>query len=185
MRLIGTPIIAAGRIYTMDASSNISAFDIKTGEQFWRTQLTPDEEDDDHMGGGIAFEDGKVFVTTGFAQVIALNASSGKVIWRTTLPGPMRSAPTVRSGRVFAMTVDSRLYALNGTTGDEIWNYIGIAEIASLLGGASPAVDNGVVVAPFPSGELVALKAENGRVLWTEALLSNRKINVVVIFNKF
>ncbi len=179
LRLIGTPIIAAGRIYTMDASSNISAFDIKTGEQFWRTQLTPDEEDDDHMGGGIAFEDGKVFVTTGFAQVIALNASSGKVIWRTTLPGPMRSAPTVRSGRVFAMTVDSRLYALNGTTGDEIWNYIGIAEIASLLGGASPAVDNGVVVAPFPSGELVALKAENGRVLWTEALLSNRKINVV------
>jgi len=111
--------------------------------------------------------------------VIALNASSGTVIWRTTLPGPMRSAPTVRSGRVFAMTVDSRLYALNGATGDEIWNYIGIPEIASLLGGASPAVDNGVVVAPFPSGELIALKVENGRVLWTEALLSTRRINVV------
>jgi outer membrane protein assembly factor BamB len=179
LRLIGTPIIAAGRIYTMDASSNVSAFDTKTGKIFWRTSLTPDEEDDDHMSGGLAFEDGKVYVTTGFAEVVALNASSGKVIWRTTLPGPMRSAPTVRNGRVFAMTVDSRLYALNGATGDEIWNYIGIPEIASLLGGASPAVDNGVVVAPFPSGELVALKVENGRVLWTEALLSTRKINVV------
>lgn len=179
LRLIGTPIIAAGRIYAMDASSNVSAFDTKTGKMFWRTSLTPDEEDDDHMSGGLAFEDGKVYVTTGFAEVIALNASSGTVIWRTTLPGPMRSAPTVRSGRVFAMTVDSRLYALNGATGDEIWNYIGIPEIASLLGGASPAVDNGVVVAPFPSGELIALKVENGRVLWTEALLSTRRINVV------
>ncbi len=179
LRLIGTPIIAAGRVFTMDASSNISAFDVKTGKQFWRTPLTPDEENDGHMGGGIAFEDGKIYATTGFAQVIAINASDGKIIWRTTLPGPMRSAPTVRSGRVFAMTIDSRLYALNGTTGDELWNYIGISEIASLLGGASPAVDNGVVVAPFPSGELVALKVENGRVLWTEALLTTRKINVV------
>lgn len=179
LKLIGSPIIAAGRVYTMDASSNVSAFDVKTGKKFWRTSLTLDEEDDDHMSGGLAFEDGKVYVTTGFAQVIALNAASGNVIWRTTLPGPMRSAPTARSGRVFAMTVDSRLYALNGTTGDEIWNYIGITEIASLLGGASPAVDSGVVVAPFPSGELVALKVENGRVLWTETLLTTQKINVV------
>ena len=179
VRLIGSPIIAAGRVYAMDTSSNVSAFDVKTGKKLWRASLTPDEEDDDHMSGGLAFEDGKVYVTTGFAEVIALNASSGTVIWRTTLPGPMRSAPTVRSGRVFAMTVDSRLYALNGATGDEIWNYIGIPEIASLLGGASPAVDNGVVVAPFPSGELIALKVENGRVLWTEALLSTRRINVV------
>jgi outer membrane protein assembly factor BamB len=141
--------------------------------------LTPDEEDDDHISGGLAFEDGKVYVTTGFAQVIALNAGSGKVIWRTSLPGPMRSAPTVRGGRVFAITVDSRLYALNGATGDEIWNYIGIAEIASLLGGASPAVDSGVVVAPFPSGELVALKVENGHVLWTVSLLTTRRTDVV------
>jgi outer membrane protein assembly factor BamB len=179
LRLIGSPIIAAGRVYAMDTSSNVSAFDVKSGKKLWRVLLTPDEEDDDHISGGLAFEDGKIYVTTGFAQVIALNAGSGKVLWRTSLPGPMRSAPTVRGGRVFAMTVDSRLYALNGTTGDEIWNYIGIAEMASLLGGASPAVDSGVVVAPFPSGELVALKVENGRVLWTETLLTTRRVNVV------
>jgi len=179
VRLIGSPIIAAGRVYTMDSASNVSAFDAKTGKRLWRTSLTPDEEDDDHISGGLAFEDGKVYATTGFAQVIALNAANGKAIWNTSLPGPMRSAPTVRGGRVFAITVDSRLYALNGTTGDEIWNYVGIAEIASLLGGASPAVDNGVVVAPFPSGELVALKAENGRVLWTESLQTTRRTDVV------
>lgn len=179
LKLIGTPIIAAGRVYTMDASSNVSAFEVKTGKRIWRTSLTLDDDDDGHMSGGLAFENGKVFVTTGFAQVIALSATNGEIIWRTSLPGPMRSAPTARSGRVFAMTVDSRLYALNGTTGDEIWNYIGIAEVASLLGGGSPAVDNGVVVAPFSSGELVALKVENGRVLWTETLLTTRKTNVV------
>lgn len=179
VRLIGSPIVAAGRVYAMDSQSNVSAFDAKSGKQLWRTHLTPDEEDDDHIGGGLAYEDGKVYVTTGFAEAIALNAGDGKVIWRKLLGGPMRSAPTARGGRVFAITVDSRLYALNGMTGEELWNYTGIAEIASLLGGSGPAVDSGVVIAPFASGELVALKAENGRVLWTESLSTTRRTDVV------
>jgi outer membrane protein assembly factor BamB len=177
--LVGSPIVAGGRAYAMDSASNVSAFDVKTGKRLWRVSLTPDDEDDDHIGGGLAYEAGKVYVTTGFAQVISLNAKNGKILWRKLLNGPLRSAPTARGGRVFTITVDSRLYALNGTTGEELWTYSGIAEVASLLGGASPAVDSGVVVAPFASGELVALKAENGRVLWADSLSTTRRTDVV------
>ncbi len=179
VRLIGSPIVAGGRVYAMDSASNVSAFDIKSGKLLWRAHLTPDDEDDDHIGGGLAYENGRVFVTTGFAQVISLDAGNGKIFWRKLLGGPLRSAPTVRGGRIFTITVDSHLYALNAMTGEELWTYDGIAEVASLLGGASPAVDSGVVVAPFASGELVALKAENGRVLWTETLSTTRRTDVV------
>lgn len=179
VRLIASPVVAAGRVYAMDSQTNVSAFDAKSGKQLWRTSLTPDEEDDDHIPGGLAYENGKVYVTTGFAEVISLDAGSGKVIWRKLVGGPLHAPPTVRGGRVFAMTVDSRLYALNGNNGEELWNYNGISEVASLLGGASPAVDSGVVIAPFSSGELVALKAENGRVLWTESLSTTRRTDVV------
>ena len=177
--LVGSPIVAGGRAYAMDSATNVSAFDAKTGKILWRTGLTPDDEDDDHIGGGLAYENGKVYVTTGFAQVIALEAESGKILWRKLINGPLRSAPTTREGRVFTITVDNRLYALNGATGEELWSYAGIAEVVSLLGGASPAVDKGVVIAPFSSGELVALKAENGRVLWTESLTTTRRTDVV------
>ena len=179
IRLIGSPIVAGGRAYAMDTGSNVSAFDAKSGKQLWRTSLTPDEEDDDHISGGLAYEDGKIYVTTGFAQVISLDAGSGKILWRKSLAGPMRTAPTARGGRVFAITVDSRMYALNGATGEELWTFAGISKIASLLGGASPAVDSGVVVAPFASGELVALKVENGRVLWSQSLTTPRRTDVV------
>ena len=54
----------------------------------------PDSEDSDAFGGGLAFADARVFVSTGFAQVVALDATNGKVLWRTDMPGPMRSAPT-------------------------------------------------------------------------------------------
>ncbi|MDG2033263.1 MAG: PQQ-binding-like beta-propeller repeat protein, partial [Rhodospirillales bacterium] len=81
-RLIAQPVVAEGRVYTMDANSEISAFDAKTGDDIWTTEITPDDEDDGHIGGGLAFEDGKLFVTTGFAEVISLDASNGKILWR-------------------------------------------------------------------------------------------------------
>ncbi|MBT4464249.1 MAG: PQQ-binding-like beta-propeller repeat protein [Rhodospirillaceae bacterium] len=179
VRIVGSPIVADGRAYAMDSLSNVSAFDAGNGKRLWTVELTPEEEEDDHISGGLAYENGRVFVTTGFAQVVALDAGNGALLWRKSLPGPMRSAPTARGGRVFAITVDSRVFALSATTGEELWNYTGIAEVASLLGGASPAVDQGVVVAPFASGELVALKAENGRILWTDSLTSRRRTDVV------
>jgi len=180
VRLVGSPVVSGGRVFAMDSASAVAAFDAKTGKQLWRAALTPKEEEgDDHIGGGLAYENGVVYATTGFAQVIAINAANGDIVWRKQVVGPMRAAPTVRSGRVFAITVDSRLYALDAKDGSEIWSYSGISEISSLLGGASPAVDAGVVVAPFSSGELIALKAENGRILWSDSLSTARRTDVV------
>ena len=179
VRLLGSPIISGGKAFAMDSASAVSAFDSNSGKQLWRTELTPKEEDDDHISGGLAYENGVVFVTTGFAQIIAIDAEDGHVLWRKQVVGPMHAAPTVRAGRVFAITIDSRLYALDARDGAEIWTYSGISEVASLLGGASPAVDAGVVVAPFSSGELIALRAENGRVLWNDSLSTARRTDVV------
>ncbi|MCG8510882.1 MAG: PQQ-like beta-propeller repeat protein, partial [Rhodospirillales bacterium] len=136
-------------------------------------------EDDGHIGGGLAFENGTVYAATGFAEVIALEAASGTEVWRRRVDGPMRSAPTARGGRVFVITLDNKLYALNGQTGETLWTYNAITETATLLGGASPAVDAGVIVAPFSSGELVAMRVESGREIWSESLSSIRRTDVV------
>lgn len=176
---VGSPIVAAGRVYVMDVNTMVSSLDAKTGAEYWRVKLTPDEEDDGHIGGGLAYEGGRVFVTAGFAQVIALHAGNGSVLWKKTLTSPLRAAPTVRGGRVFVLTVDNKLHVLAAHTGEIIWSHDGITESASMLGGGSPAVDGGVVVAPYSSGELVALMVENGRVLWSESLAMARRTEEV------
>ncbi len=153
-RLIAPPVVGGGRVFVMDAESNISAFDAVGGRRLWRTRLTPRSEDDGHIGGGMAYADGRLFVTTGFAHVIALDAASGRMVWRRTVGTPMRTPPSVRGGRVFVITVDNKLHALAASDGNPLWRHTGISEIASLLGGGSPAVDSGVIVAPFSSGEV-------------------------------
>ena len=178
-RIMASPIAAQGRIFAMDSETVVSAFDAETGRRLWEAELTPEEEDDGHIGGGLAYEKGRVFVTTGFAQVIALDAETGDVIWRQSLGGPMRAPPTMRGGRLFAVTIDNKLYALDASNGATLWTHSGIAETASLLGGGSPAVDAGVVVVPYSSGELVALKVETGRVLWAESLARLRRSDTI------
>ena len=85
----------------------------------------------------------------------------------------------MRGGRVFVVTVDNNLLALDARDGSTLWTHQGSQEIAALLGGASPAVDNGVVVVPYTSGELYALRVDNGRVLWQDNLISIRRTDAV------
>ena len=177
-RLNGPPVVANGVIYAMDAASTVSAYATKDGQRLWESELAPDD-DEGHIGGGLALDGGMLFATTGFAEAVALDIKTGAVIWRRNLGAPMRSAPTARGGRVFAVTMNNQLFALNAKTGETLWQHRGLPEIASVLGGASPAVDQGVVVVPYTSGELIALKVENGRVLWQDSLTAARRTDVV------
>ncbi|MGE4278130.1 MAG: PQQ-binding-like beta-propeller repeat protein [Magnetospirillum sp.] len=174
-KLLAQPIVAEGRVFTLDSAAEIRAFDARTGAEVWSVDITPKGEDDTFSGGGLAYEDGQLFVSTGFAQVVSLDASNGAVLWRQTLSGPMRGAPTVRAGRVFVITVDNQTHALAAEDGAVLWTHQGISEVASLLGGTSPAVDGNVVVVPYSSGELFALRIDNGTVLWQEQLTTMRR----------
>ncbi|MBC7907587.1 MAG: PQQ-binding-like beta-propeller repeat protein [Rhodospirillaceae bacterium] len=178
-RLLAQPIVAEGRVYTMDAGAEVRAVDAKTGSKVWSRDVAPKDEDDTFAGGGLAYEEGQIFVSTGFAQVVSLEAKTGKVIWRQSLSGPMRGAPTVRGGRVFIITVDNQTHALAADDGAVLWTHQGISEGASLLGGSSPAVDGNVVVVPYSSGELFALRVDNGSVLWQDQLTTVRRTDNV------
>lgn len=170
-----SPVVGGGRIYTMDAKHVVSAYTPETGAREWRIDLADGQSDRDAIAGGIAYDNGKVFVATGFAKVIALDAATGAELWRSNIANPVHADPTAVGGRLFVITLDSRLIAFDAATGAELWNYQAIGETARLIGGGGPAVDAGVVVAPFSSGELVALRQENGRVLWTDSLAASRR----------
>ncbi|MEO5373682.1 MAG: PQQ-like beta-propeller repeat protein [Alphaproteobacteria bacterium] len=175
-RLLSSPIIGGGRAFVMDGEATVIAFDAKTGWRQWVRELSTDEDRGASLkSGGIAFDDGRIYATTGFGQVIALRAEDGEEVWRRSLWAPLRAAPTVSGDRVFVVTKDNELRVLSTTDGRELWTHTGIQEVASLLGSPSPAVDSGVVVVGYSSGELFALRVENGGVLWSDSLTTVRR----------
>lgn len=169
-RVASPPIVADGRVFAMDAGTQLTAVDAASGTRLWTFDVEPEKESSGGSGGGVTYDRGRLYVGTGYAQVIALDAESGKEIWRQTLTAPLRAGPTVGAGRLFAITVDNQIHALDLANGRRQWTHSGITETAGFYGGSSPAVEGTIAIAAFSSGEIFALRADNGRVLWSDSL---------------
>ncbi|MCB1783697.1 MAG: PQQ-binding-like beta-propeller repeat protein [Alphaproteobacteria bacterium] len=172
--LTAPPIIAENTIVTLDTKQRLAAFNAGTGKKIWQTDVMAEDEDEAVITGGVAYEGGKLFVTNGFDELLSVSLKDGKIIWRRPLPAPSRAAPTVLNKRIFVSTLDNRVVAFDAATGNSLWDYTGISEMAGLLGTASPAADDDIVVAAFSSGEITALRVENGSVAWSDNLASVR-----------
>ncbi|MGE0385949.1 MAG: PQQ-binding-like beta-propeller repeat protein [Gammaproteobacteria bacterium] len=83
---------------------------------------------------GIAHLDGRVFRGTLDGFVLAIDAGSGKELWRRKMADPMVgerfvAAPTAWDGKVFMGTsggdfgIKSRIFALDARTGEQVWSF--------------------------------------------------------------
>jgi len=178
-RVMSQPVVAGGRVYTMDGGVQVSALDAAGGKIIWQVDLKPEKERGSAFGGGPCFWQDRLYVATGYAEVLALDPKDGKVIWRKPVTSPVHAPPTVADGRIFAVTVDNELDVLDVKDGHKLWTHNGIPESAGLLGGASPAVEGEVAVVAYSSGELFALRADNGRSLWSDNLALTSSVNAV------
>ena len=178
--ILAPPVVADGKVFLKDATSTVSAYDAGSGKLIWRADIRkPKSRDREGFGGGVAYFGGRLFVSTGGAQVIALDPGNGKEIWRSDVSGPVRGAPTVFADRVFAVSIDNQTHALNAVDGTTLWDHTGLTENAGLLGGTSPAASGDYVIAPYSSGELVGLRLDAGRSLWSENLVAARRSDSV------
>lgn len=173
-RLTASPIVADGRVFTLDAAGLVTALN-SSGAVAWKISLVPEKGTDTNaFGGGLAAEGGRLFVATGHGIVTALDTQGGKKLWDKNVGSPVRSAPTIGGGRVVVVTTDGRTVALSGHDGAEMWAYRGLPERASLLLGASPALSGDVAVVPYPTGDVVALRVADGSVAWQDSLSRSR-----------
>jgi len=178
-KVMSQPVIAGGRVFAMDGGAQVCALDAASGNRIWQVDLKPEEQRGSGFGGGPCFWNDRLYVATGYAEVLALDPADGKIVWRRSVGAPVHAPPTVADARVFAVTVENQLNALSASDGKHLWSHNGIPETAGLLGGASAAVEGEVAIAAYSSGELFALRVENGRAVWSENLAASRSVNAI------
>jgi len=194
--LTSPPVVAGGLIYVQDSAAHVFAFRATDGRPVWDRDLAPRNGTDwptlwgllgkhntidppQGMGGGVAYDDGKIFVTSGFGMVICLDARTGRDIWRKDLGMPIVNAPTVNGGRLFVSTHDNHFYALAETDGRNLWDHQGISDPAGILASTNAAVSGETVIAPYTSGELYALRVQNGQVGWNDVLSRSGRVTAL------
>jgi outer membrane protein assembly factor BamB len=196
-RLTSPPVVADGRLYVIDAEAAVSAINVEDGKEIWRAELAPKVKEKFRVreilsrtkaaelgfGGGVAFDEGKLFVTSGFGFVAALNAETGEELWRYQAAAPVRTPPTAYRGSVYFVTNVNEMVALKQENGEREWNFQSFEESARILSAASPAAAGDLIVAPFSSGEVVAFLAGSGNPVWTDTLARNTQITALSALN--
>jgi outer membrane protein assembly factor BamB len=171
VRLAAAPVVGDGKVFTIDTQSTVRAFDAQTGGSAWSTQFGTERGNNTSLfGGGIAYDNGRIYASNGLGYVTALDARNGGVIWQVHPTGPLRGSPTVSGDTLYVISQDNQIYSLKTSDGSTNWSQAAALEIAGMFGSASPAVGQGTVVAGFSSGELNAYRYENGRLVWQDQL---------------
>jgi len=174
--LYSQPIVADGMVFAMDARGYITAHDAANIDSVkWKNKSVVAKHETDILGGGLGYDNGHIYVTTGRGNVFALDAKTGKEVWRQFIGIPLRAAPKAGDGRIYVVSVDNQLFTLDADSGKQIWNHRGMNENAGFLSSVSPAVSQSVVIAPYSSGELHALDSVSGQDLWNDSLIKPRR----------
>ncbi|QYK39792.1 MAG: PQQ-binding-like beta-propeller repeat protein [Paracoccaceae bacterium] len=173
-RIAAQPVIGGGLVFAMDSVARVTAVS-PAGGTAWTADLTPEIARNEISGGGLAFGNGRLFATTGYGELIAMDPQTGAVIWRQKLGAPAAGAPTVDGNLVFAVARDSSAWAVAAENGRVVWQLPGTPSPSGMIGAASPAVTGTTVLLPFASGEVTAALREGGVRLWSATVAGSRR----------
>ncbi len=168
--ITASPVIVDQIVFTMDSEAVVEAFDTARGARRWRLDTRAKQDRSTNIGGGLATDHDLLYAATGRGDLIAIDLAKGTERWRQSLAMPIRSAPTVADGRIFVVTIDDKLYAMNRENGKQLWMHPAATATTEALGLPAPAYAEGLVIAGFGSGDLLALRAESGTLAWSDQI---------------
>jgi PQQ-dependent dehydrogenase (methanol/ethanol family) len=136
------PLVVNGVMFITTSYNHVYAVNATTGEQYWHYKHKIGPVSTYCCGPnnkGVAISEGKLFMGTLDAKIVALDAKSGKLIWQTQIADPELGysetmAPTVVDGKVLIGTnggeygVRGFVKAFNAETGKLDWTFYTIPE---------------------------------------------------------
>ncbi len=160
----GAPAIVGGTAFVGCEDHYVYAVGVASGKLEWRSE-TPYPVD-----AAPAVANGRVFVvsadaSTSKATLVALDAATGRTLWRFSPPAPSfgASAVSVDGASAFAGLGDGDLRAFDAATGRVRWQTVVRDSFDPL---ATPAISGGTLFAADVSGGLYALRADSGARRW-------------------
>jgi outer membrane protein assembly factor BamB len=173
-RITAAPVVAGGIVYTLDADSTVTATSTGGGK-VWQVDLTPKQSDRGQTtGGGLAYDDGRLYVSLGYGNLVKLDAATGAEIWRQRLDGTASGTPTVFGGLVYVTAGDDRGFAISADDGRIQWQLTATPNVTNVLGAPSPAVSNSLAIFAFGSGDVQAVFRQGGLRRWDASVNGQR-----------
>jgi len=170
-----SPLVIGNSVVFGTAKRVVGAADYRTGEFFWTHNLRG------RMHASPAYSGGLVFVADDLGWIEALDMS-GKKIWEFRMPGSVLVSLVVSGKSLFALTSKQNLYCFDTATGKPLWRYESqLQREGTIWRASSPAVADGKIYLGLSEGEIVALDAEFGRLLWKKTITAKTTLPDITV----
>jgi alcohol dehydrogenase (cytochrome c) len=132
-----TPLVVDGVMYTVQGINDVFALNAVTGKTIWTYRYKPDASAHNCCGEetrGLAILGDKIFLAALDTNVVAIDAKTGREVWRTLAADPRRGysmthAPLVIKDKVLAGVAGGEygirgfIAAFDAATGKEVWRF--------------------------------------------------------------
>jgi outer membrane protein assembly factor BamB len=173
-RISAAPVVAEGRIFTIDANAALVAT-ATNGATLWTADLTaPFDRSGGLSGGGLAYGGGRLFATTPYGEVLAIDPASGTIAWRQRVEAPVTGSPATDGTAVYVAARDGSSWAIAADDGRVLWTSPGLPATSGVVGSAAPAVGERSVVFPFASGVVATILKDGGTIAWSAPIAGQR-----------
>jgi eukaryotic-like serine/threonine-protein kinase len=143
-----------------------------TGKELWRYDLgdarvqrvlpNPFIFDYDYRAPRPTLANGVLFVGSGDGSFHAVNAATGKRVWRIAGSKAIRGTAVVMGSRVIYSSNAGLVHAVERSTGSSVWQFDAKSPVTA------PALVAGRIIVGTRDSRLYALDAANGDVLWSQ-----------------
>ena len=113
------------------------------------------------LGQGISISDNRVFAASHKGEVVALDLTNGRVLWRTKSGAPLSGGTASSPDLVVVGASDGQLFAFDAATGHKRWTVRLNGEVL-----APAAISAKLIAVRTVDGKLHALSPEDGHELW-------------------
>lgn len=168
------PAYADSVVYAADRKGTVKAVNADDGKEVWSVNLAEKDgwfsRKPALLSGGLTIAGGHVYVGSEKAQVYALDAGTGAIVWQTTAAGEVLSRPTASDGLVLVHTSNGQLQALDENSGVVKWTVNLDMPALSLRGESAPAVAFGAAIVGGDNGRVSAVLMQQGQLIWQQRI---------------
>ena len=171
-KIVAPPLVVGDQVFVGTADNHVFALNTDTGAPLWDAPFVAENA----IWGQPAFADGTLYVSSLDGNVYALDAETGAKLGQWETSGAVSGSPVIVGDRIYVGSFDSQLHALDRSQfGSEIWAYT----TPDWVWGA-PAVVDGAVFFGDLQGNVFALNADTGDLLWQKAVLGPIQTSPIV-----
>jgi outer membrane protein assembly factor BamB len=167
-----TPALEADAIYDANAEGDLVKLDANNGREVWLKNIG------EPISGGVGIGSGTVLVGSNKGYVHAYDVT-GKFLWKSKVSSEILSVPRYFDGMVIVRTGDNHIFGIDAADGSRKWVYERINPALTLRSSVGVVVDSGAVYAGFAGGKLVAIRADNGKLLWESTIAQAKGVTEI------